>query len=266
MSDATGPAFSHLVDLLEQLRGPQGCPWDLEQTHQSLKRNLLEESYEVLDAIDRQDPDVSGLAEELGDVLLQVLFHAQIAREAGRFSVDDVLEAIRDKLVRRHPHVFGDAQVKDAREVEAQWEELKRQERQADPAQASRLGDLPLAMPALAYSQLIQDRASRAGFDWPALDGVLDKVAEELREISEAPTPQEKAREFGDLLFSMVNVGRWMGLHTEDTLRQANARFHHRFTTMERLAAGRGAAFEALDPEAKDKLWTEAKRLEGPGG
>ena len=260
MSDATGDAFSRLVDLLATLRSPEGCPWDREQTHQSLKRNLLEEPYEVLDAIDQGNPDL--LTEELGDVLLQILFHSQIASEAGQFAIDDVMEAIRGKLVRRHPHVFGDAQVKDARDVEANWEALKRQERRGSEGEASLLGKLPPEMPALAYSQLMQDRASRSGFDWDTVDGVLDKVTEELREIYEAPTQEEKAKEYGDLLLTVVNVGRWMGVQAEDALRQSNVRYHHRFTGMERLATERGASFADLPLEEKDRLWDEVKQRE----
>ncbi len=260
MTNTTGDAFSRLVDILVKLRAPDGCPWDREQTHESLKRNLLEESYEVLDAIDRQDPRL--LAEELGDVLLQIVFHAQIARESGRFTIDDVVNAISDKLVRRHPHVFGDAEIKDAREVEAQWEELKRKEREGKQQVESLLGKVPAETPALAYSQLIQDRASRSGFDWPNLEGVLDKVTEEVREVAQAPNQEEKAKEFGDVLFSLVNAGRWMGVYTEDALRGANARFTRRFTGMERLALERGQDFKALTLEEKERLWQEVKAQE----
>lgn len=262
MSDSAGLAFSNLVDLLAQLRGPGGCPWDREQTHQSLKRNLLEESYEVLEAIDQENAAL--LAEELGDVLLQVVFHGQIASESGRFGIDDVMEAIRDKIVRRHPHVFGDAQVTDAREVEARWEDLKRQERRrSNDGEGSLLGKLPSEMPALGYSQLMQDRASRSGFDWGTMDGVLEKVTEELREIEKAQTPEEREREYGDLLFTLVNAGRWMGVHTEDALRQTNVRFRRRFTAMERLARERGLSFPDLPQEEKDRLWDEVKAHNG---
>ena len=259
MSETTGQAFSHLVDLLTRLRGPDGCPWDREQTHESLKRSLLEESYEVLEAIDRRDPP--RLAEELGDVLLQILFHSQIAAEAGEFTIDDVEESVRDKLVRRHPHVFGSTKVKDAQEVEANWEHLKRREHQ-DDEQASILGHVPIDTPALAYSQLIQDRASRSGFDWEVLEGVLEKVAEEVREISEAPSQEAKAREFGDLLFALVNAGRWLGVHTEDAMRQANARFSARFLEMERLSREEGVSFADLPLEQKERLWQQVKRRE----
>lgn len=262
MSTGREQAFSHLVDLLAQLRGTAGCPWDRQQTHDSLKRYLLEESYEVLAAIDRQD--AAPLCEELGDVLLQILFHAQIAREAGRFTIDDVVKSVQDKLVRRHPHVFGDAQVKDAAEVEANWEHLKRQERQGTE-EVSLLGHIPAATPALAHSQLMQDRASRGGFDWESLDGVLEKVAEEVREIRNAPSPEARSREFGDMLLALVNAGRWLGVHTEDALRQANDRFARRFVEMERLARERGLSFAGLPLEEKERLWQEVKGREDKG-
>ncbi len=261
MTDNRGVAFNRLVDLLAALRGPHGCPWDKEQTHDSLKRYLLEESHEVFEAIDH-NPEK--LPEELGDVLLQALFHAQIAAEEGRFTIDDVLESLRDKLVRRHPHVFGERKVKDAREVEANWEELKRGERSGQPG-ASLLGSVPQAMPALAHNQLVQERAARSGFDWERIDGVLDKVAEEVREIREARSQEERTRELGDLLFSMVNAARWMGIQSEDALRQAAARFRSRFLEMERLANERGLAFTGLSLEEKDSLWNEAKAREGEG-
>ena len=261
--DSSGRSFSRLVDIMARLRAPNGCPWDREQTHESLKRYLLEEAYEVLEAVDRQEP--ARLPEELGDVLLQIVFHAQIAREAGEFSIETVVDALSDKLVRRHPHVFGDAKVKDAREVEANWEDIKRQERPSDEP-LSVLGKVPTAMPALAYSQLIQDRASGSGFDWPDMAGVLDKVAEEVREIREAASHEAMAREFGDLLLVLVNAGRWLGVHAEDALRQANARFSRRFTEMERLARERGLSFRDLPLEEKERLWQEVKGQEASAG
>lgn len=259
MNKAKDNSFSQLVETLARLRGPQGCPWDREQTHDSLKRYLLEECYEVLEAIDRKD--AAKLPEELGDVLLQVLFHAQIASEAGQFTINDVTESVRDKLVRRHPHVFGNATVKDAKEVEANWERLKRRERQSED-QTSFLGHIPKDTPALAHSQLIQDRASKAGFDWGNLEGVLEKIVEEVREIQEAESQEAKAREFGDLLLAIVNLGRWLGVYSEDALRQANARFTRRFAEMERLAAERGTSFADLPLEQKERLWQEAKARE----
>ena len=276
MSDSSLKAeFTELVALLERLRAPDGCPWDREQTHSSLKRYLLEEAHEVFEAIDQEAPQ--RLAEELGDVLLQVLFHTQIAREAGDFAIADVLTALRDKLVRRHPHVFGVAEVRDAREVEANWERLKRHEKEdqsilgrvppAMPALAHSqliLGRVPPAMPALAHSQLIQDRAATAGFQWEEFDGVLEKMAEEIGEIREAPTADRRAEEFGDLLTVLVNVGRWLGVNAEDALRRANARFTRRFTEMERLAQERGLAFADLPLEHKEALWQEAKGKDQP--
>lgn len=261
MTEDRDIAFSRLVDLLDTLRGPQGCPWDKEQTHDSLKRYLLEETHEVFEVIDNSPEK---LPEELGDVLLQVLFHAQIAAEEGRFTIDDVLESLRDKLVRRHPHVFGEQKVKDAREVEANWEELKRGERTGRPG-VSLLGSVPSAMPALAHSQLVQERAARSGFDWKQMDGVLDKVAEEVREIREARSQEEKARELGDLLFSIVNAARWMGIQSEDALRQAAARFRGRFLEMERLSGEQSLDFTGLSLEEKESLWNQAKASEGEG-
>jgi tetrapyrrole methylase family protein/MazG family protein len=247
--------FEALLQIIERLRSPTGCPWDREQTHRSLKRNLLEECYEVLEAID--SGDAKRLSEELGDILVQVAFHAQIAREAGEFTIRDVLRQVNQKLIHRHPHVFGDVKVADAREVERNWERLRGRER------GSLLEGLPLGMPALALSQLMQDRAARAGFDWESLPGVLEKVAEEIRELKEGRTQEEKAREIGDLLFALVNAARWMGIHAEDALRQANERFHRRFTTMERLCRERGLNFADLPMEQKEALWQEAKGLEG---
>ena len=256
MGDSTGDAFSKLLEVMARLRGPGGCPWDQEQTHDSLKRSLLEESYEVLEAIDNKVP--ARLAEELGDVLLQVLFHAQIATEVGEFTIDDVVESVRDKLVRRHPHVFGDATVKDAREVEANWERLKQQEREGE-TDVSALGSVPASTPALASGQLIQDRASRAGFDFDGMEGVLDKVVEEIQEMEDATSQEARAGEFGDLLFTLVNVGRWMGIHAEDALRQANARFYGRFLEMERIAGERGVSFPDMSMQQKEELWKQAK-------
>ena len=247
--------FEGLMELVGLLRDPEGCPWDIEQTHATLKRNLLEECYEVLEAIDRND--TKALSGELGDILVQVAFHADIAQRAGEFAIADVLRGINEKLIRRHPHVFGDATAADAREVEQKWEQLKAKER---PAEQGRLDGLPADLPALALAQSIQDRAARAGFDWDKIDGVLDEVVEELRELREAPDKAERAKEFGDVLFSLVNVARWMDIHAEDALRQSNARFRRRFAEMERLARERGQDFPSLSLDAKDALWQEAKR------
>ena len=248
-------SFQTLLEILQRLRAPNGCPWDLEQTHTSLKRNLLEESYEVLEAIDSQEPDK--LCEELGDLLVQVAFHCQIAAEAGEFRAEDILAAATDKLVRRHPHVFGDAVVADAREVERQWERLK----ETEGARKSRVEGVPQELPALATAQLLQDRVSRDGFEWEEVSGVLDKLVEEVRELQSAETAEEQAKEFGDLLLTMVNMARWMGIHAEDSLRQANGRFQQRYALMEKMARQRGLGLAELPLEKKEELWQEAKRL-----
>ena len=200
---SNGPShFQELVGIVERLRAPGGCPWDREQTHGSLKRHLLEEAYEVMEAIDAGDP--SRLQEELGDLLVQVVFHAQMAREAQDFDVEAVVSTVSDKLVRRHPHVFADSSASDAREVELNWERLKEKER----GHRSPVEGIPRALPALSHSQLMQDRVSKAGFEWEDVSGVLDKVAEEAGELVDAPTDEERAREYGDLLFVMVNLAR----------------------------------------------------------
>ena len=250
-------AFQSLVRTVDRLRSPGGCPWDLEQTHESLKRNLLEECYEALEAIDSGDP--SELADEMGDVLLQVLFHSDIARKSGDFTLADVMNRSVDKLVRRHPHVFGDTKVADAREVERNWEKLKR----AEGRQRSIVEGIPSETPSLAYAQLMQERAARVGFDWEDVDGVLAKVAEEAREVVDAQGADAKAVEIGDLLFALVNVARWQGIHAEDALRRANGKFRKRYLAMEGLAKERGVEFDRLSMDGKESLWQEAKSLVG---
>ena len=254
-------AFQTLVDIVARLRAPGGCPWDREQTHDSLKRNLVEECYEVIEAIESGDASV--LSEELGDLIVQVAFHADIAREAGEFQVEDVLRQINSKLVRRHPHVFADGHVEDAREVERNWEQIKEQERQAKGESKSPVEGIPNNLPALSYAQLMQERVGKAGFEWDDVSGVLDKIVEEVAEFKAAVTPEEKVHELGDLLFSMVNLTRWAGAHAEDVLRQANQRFGRRYLKMESLAAERGLDFAAIALAEKEELWQEAKRLVG---
>lgn len=250
-------AFEALVRVVDRLRSPGGCPWDLEQTHLSLKRNLLEECYEALEAIDSQDP--KELSEEMGDLLIQVLFHADIARKAGHFTLAEVLNQGVDKMVRRHPHVFGDTKVADAREVERNWERLKR----AEGKKRSAVEGIPPEIPALAYTQLMGERTSRVGFDWDDVDGVIEKIAEEAREVVAAESPEEKTAEFGDLLFALVNLARWQGIHAEDALRQANRKFKERYLAMERLAKERSIDFDKLSMDGKEALWQEAKTLVG---
>jgi len=257
-----GPGqFQRLVEIVARLRAPGGCPWDREQTHASLKRNFLEEAYEVLEAIDLGDPQA--LSEELGDLLVQVAFHAQIAREAGGFDLDDVIGQVNRKLVRRHPHVFGGTPVGDAREVERNWERLKEAERGPEMARKSPADGIPGSLPALTYAQLMQDRVGRDGFEWEDLSGVLDKLVEEAEELRRAASEEEKLHELGDLLFTMVNLCRWLGVHAEDALRQANRRFRQRYISMEDLAAQRSLDFRQLPLSQKEELWQEAKLRHG---
>ena len=253
--------FQTLLDIVALLRAPGGCPWDREQTHESLKRHLLEECYEALEAIDQESPPL--LAEELGDILVQVAFHADIAREAGEFTLADVLTAINGKLVRRHPHVFGDTSVSDAREVELNWEQLKAAERAEQGIRKSPVDGIPNALPALSYSQLMQDRVSRMGFEWEDVSGVLDKILEEVEEFRQASTDAEKVHELGDLLLVMVNLCRWLDVQAEDALRQANGRFRSRYLQMEELAEQRGLDFAQLPLDDKEALWQEAKVIVG---
>jgi len=253
--------FQTLVDIVAKLRAPGGCPWDREQTHDSLKRNLLEESYEVIEAIDQGNPAI--LSEELGDLMVQIAFHADIAQEAGDFQFEDVLRNINSKLVRRHPHVFADGHAEDAREVERNWEQIKAAERQAKGEKKSPVEGIPADLPALAYAQLMQDRVGKAGFEWDDISGVLDKLVEEVAELKAAVTQEEKEHELGDILFTIVNLTRWTGAHAEDVLRQANQRFGRRYLSMESLAVERGHDFNALSLDEKEQIWQEAKRIVG---
>lgn len=252
----------------ERLRRPDGCPWDREQTHASLRKHLLEETYEVYDALDAGA--TPALAEELGDLLLQVVLHAQLAAEAGVFDLADVQAAIAAKIVRRHPHVFGDAEARTASDVNRQWERIKADERaaaaeagdSADGATRSALDGISPSLPALASSQEMQERAANLGYDWPSIAGVLDKVAEELEELRSAGTDAEWAEEFGDLLFVLVNVARRHGIESEAALRAANDKFRRRFRSVERQAAEQGVALRDLDFDALDELWHAAKAEE----
>jgi tetrapyrrole methylase family protein/MazG family protein len=243
----------------DRLRRPDGCPWDREQTHASLRNHLLEEAYEVYDALERGA--TPGLAEELGDLWLQIVLHAQLAAEEGVFDLIDVQAAIATKIVRRHPHVFGDADVRTASDVNRQWERIKADERAAsgDDGPRGALDGISRSLPALAASQEMQERAANIGYDWPSLDGVLDKVTEELAELRDAATADERAEEFGDLLMVLVNVARKQGVEAEAALRRANEKFRARFAIVERLAADRGVALRDMSFEALDELWDAAK-------
>lgn len=255
-------ALESFMEVVARLRAPDGCPWDREQTHASLRPYLLEETYEVLAALDAEDSE--SLCEELGDLLLQVLLHTQIAAEESEFRMPDVVGAIIAKLKRRHPHVFGDAQVSGAAEVLVNWEAIKKEEKAAKskkkPAQ-SLLSSIPLALPALARAQAIQERVARVGFDWPNLEGVWAKVAEELVELREAPE-ERRADELGDLIFSLINLARWCKLDSETLLRTTTERFTRRFQRMEQFCAERGTKLADLTPVEQDRLWEEAKSAE----
>jgi tetrapyrrole methylase family protein/MazG family protein len=256
----------------DRLRRPDGCPWDREQTHESLRNHLLEEAYEVYDALGGEA--TPALAEELGDLLLQVVLHAQLAAEEGVFDLTDVNAAIASKIVRRHPHVFGDADARTASDVNRQWERIKADER-AGAAAAAREGSggaaarpkgaldgVSRSLPALAASQEMQERAANIGYDWPDVEGVLDKVVEETRELVESVTDAERTEEFGDLLMVLVNVGRKLGIEAEAALRAGNDKFRRRFATVERLAAERAVALRDLSFEELDALWDAAKAEE----
>jgi len=247
--------FATLVDIIARLRAPDGCPWDRKQTHASLRENLLEECYEVLEALD--EGDSGKLCDELGDLLMQVVLHTQIATEAGEFELEDVLSSINTKLIHRHPHGFGSLRVKDAEEVLVNWEALKKEERGTD---TSMLSHVPKEMPALSYSQEIQDRVARVGFDWEDIGGVIDKLAEEVSEFKQADSQEEKGREFGDLMFTLANIARRLGVDLESALRQANRRFYQRFSCMEELCRQRGLNFAGLSFDQQNALWEEAKK------
>jgi tetrapyrrole methylase family protein/MazG family protein len=252
----------------DRLRRPDGCPWDREQTHDSLRNHLLEEAYEVYDALGGEA--TPALAEELGDLLLQVVLHAQLAAEEGVFDLTDVNAAIASKIVRRHPHVFGDAEARTASDVNRQWERIKADERAGAAAAAGDGSDGSAARPKGALdgvsrslpAQEMQERAANIGYDWPDVEGVLDKVVEETRELVESVTDAERTEEFGDLLMVLVNVGRKLGIEAEAALRAGNDKFRRRFATVERLAAERAVALRDLSFEELDALWAAAKAEE----
>ncbi len=264
----------------DRLRRPDGCPWDREQTHRSLRKHLLEEAYEVYDALDA-DTASPGLAEELGDLLLQVVLHAQLAAEAGVFDLTDVQAAIAEKIVRRHPHVFGDAEARTASDVNRQWERIKAGERAVaaeraareaaavgrdDPAEVeeprSALDGISRSMPALAASQEMQDRAANLGYDWPAIEPIVEKLHEELAELRAAETAEHRAEEVGDVLMVAVNLARRHGVDAEGALRSANEKFRRRFRCVERTAAAQGVSLRDLSFEELDELWDAAKSAE----
>jgi nucleoside triphosphate diphosphatase len=265
---AAGRAVARLLAIMRRLRAPDGCPWDREQDFASIAPFTIEEAYEVAEAIARNEP--AALESELGDLLFQVVFHAQMGSERRWFDFASVANAISDKLTARHPHVFADAPAGDARQLNRVWEDLKARERAMRGASSgespSELADVPLALPALARAAKLGKRAGRVGFDWPDASGVRGKIDEELREIDElAPDERERrAEELGDLLFATANWARHQGLDPEESLRLANAKFERRFRAMETLARGRGLSLEGLSAADWDGLWEAVKSQEKP--
>lgn len=255
-----GTSFEAFQEVVARLRAPGGCPWDQEQTHQTLRPHLLEESYETLAAMDSEDPLL--MAEEFGDLLLQIVLNAQIGSEDGGFSMLDILKGIYQKIIRRHPHVFGEVQISDVRNVLQNWEKLKAEER-INNGEASKglLDGVPLALPALVQAQEYQDRAARVGFDWPLIEGVLEKIAEEISEIKQADDPTKLAEEIGDLFFALVNLARWKQVDAESALRSTNIKFKNRFAHIEQAAIKQSRKISDLSLEEMEAAWQESKGL-----
>ncbi len=265
--EAQAPAAESLqraAAIMARLRAPGGCPWDREQTFDTIKRHTLEETYEVFDAIERRAwPD---LKDELGDLLLQVLFYAQMAAEAGYFDLRDVGENLSTKLIRRHPHVFGDAVATNADAVLRNWEQIKVEEKKSKPISTSLLDDIPRSMPATLEASKLGSRAAKVGFDWPNAEGLFDKLAEETAElhaeIARADTDKIEA-EFGDLLFTTMNLARHLNVDAESALRRSNAKFRARFASMER-ASGGADQLKSMSPDDLERLWSQAKSEASP--
>jgi len=291
MTTTDNDSWNRLVEIMALLRGENGCPWDREQTHDTLTPYLLEEAYEVLEALEARDD--RRLCEELGDLLLQIVFHARLAEETGAFNIDQVAAGISDKLIERHPHVFGNTTLATAEEVRHQWEAIKLA-RKGD-GRRSLLDGIPRSLPALLRAMRLQNRASEVGFDWENVQGTLDKVGEELGELTallpltgaggparegmaagrtdnrgtEEPNfgKGRQREEIGDLLFALVNLSRWLKIDPEQALQQANAKFEQRFHLMEQAAGEREVTLDSLDPAGLDKLWEEAKvKINQQGG
>jgi tetrapyrrole methylase family protein/MazG family protein len=267
---SVGDWFEKLVAIQKRLRDPGGCPWDIEQTHQTLRTYLIEEAYEVLDAIESGED--AKFVEELGDLLLQVTFHSQIASEANRFNISDVVQSIHDKMIRRHPHVFGEVQAKDSAEVLRNWAKIKAEEKAGkegasatgEPQRVSALDGVPKSIPATLEGLQLTKKAARTGFDWDSAKGVFAKISEETTELQhtlEHGTAAEAEEELGDLLFAVVNLARFLHIDPEIALKRANGKFIRRFHEMERLAATRGRKFEDVPRPEKESLWNSAKEM-----
>lgn len=251
-------SIKRLVEIMEKLLGDQGCPWDREQTHESLKRYLIEETYEVVEAIDENDK--SSLQEELGDVLLQIVFHSQLAKQNGDFDFNDVIDGVADKMVRRHPHVFGDIDVKDSAEVSVNWERIKSSEKKV--RYESILDKVPKNLPSLHQALKIQEKASGVGFDWPEIDGAFEKYEEENREFKEALNKgniKDVYEEYGDMLFSLVNIGRFLNINPEESLFHTINKFRSRFAYIEKEMGAKGEKLDGKSIFLMEKLWKEAK-------
>ena len=251
--------FVEFVEVIARLRAPDGCPWDREQTHRSIAKNMVEEAYEAVHTIETED--AAGLAEELGDVLLQVVLHAQIAADQGEFTIDDVVSGITDKIIRRHPHVFGETEAGTPREVLAVWDRIKRDEKAEKGA--GLLDDVATAMPALMLAQTISRKAVAAGFEWDTLDGVIDKLNEEVAELAETePGSQEAADELGDILFTVVNLARKQGIDAETALRGTCEKFRRRWSAMEGFAGEDDREVAGMTLAEQEALWQRAKERE----
>lgn len=259
MSKASPADIMPLADVMARLRDPDtGCPWDIQQDFASIAPYTIEEAYEVADAVERNDMDA--LRDELGDLLLQVAFHSRMAEQAGHFALQDVIDAITQKMIRRHPHVFGEGARRE--DGHAQWEAIKAAERAEKDPDPSALAGVATALPALLRAEKLQKRAARTGFDWPETVRVIDKIVEELDEVREAVTQDEREEEVGDLLFAVVNLARHLKVDPETALRKGNAKFDRRFRSMEAQA---GDAFAALSLDEKEGLWQKAKQQEKAG-
>lgn len=248
-------SLERFQETIAHLRAPEGCPWDRKQTHESLRPYLLEETYEVLDALD--SGDAAALREELGDLLLQIVLHSQIAVDSGEFRMADIIASINEKIIRRHPHVWGEVKVNNSEDVKVNWDRLKQAEKSDE--RTSRLQGVSKSLPALTQSFSYQDRAARAGFDWPTIDPVLAKLREELDELLAAETPDETFHEMGDVLFVAVNLARWMSVDPESALRAANQRFYRRFHYIEEQAVAQGRILDEMTLDEMDTLWDDAK-------
>jgi len=257
--------FARLQEIVAILRGPEGCPWDREQTHRSLRRNLIEEAYEVLETFDEEDPE--HMAEELGDLLLQIMLHSQIEAEEGGFTVLDVIGGLNEKLIRRHPHVFGEVKAGDADEALQNWQQIKQEEKRKkgiEPEELPLLGGVPRELPGLLKAYKLQKKAASVGFDWNRIEDVLEIVESELAEVKEAisaQTKQEQQEELGDLLFSVVNLARFLKIEPEEAMADANRKFFERFGYIERQLRLKGKNFDQTDLQEMESLWREAKKV-----